>query len=56
MMRVNQQVVEEREARYQLIQRASGGDEEARKILAAAPHRLRVYTPAEREAFIQAGR
>lgn len=41
---------QEREARGLLIQRASAGDKEALEILAAAPYRLRVYTPEEREA------
>ena len=44
---------QEREARYQLIQRASAGDEKARKTLAGEAHRLRVYTPEEREAYIK---
>ncbi|MCZ6631951.1 MAG: hypothetical protein O7G87_00970 [bacterium] len=33
----NEKIAKEREARYQLIQRASAGDEEARKTLAAPP-------------------
>ena len=44
----------EREKRQLLIQRASGGDEEALKMLAGAPYHLRVYTPKEREDFIKA--
>ena len=46
-----QRVAQEREARYRLIQRASGGDEEALKLLAGAPYHMRVYTPEEREAY-----
>ena len=48
-----ERLAQEREARYQVIQRASAGDEEARKELAGGPERLRVYTPEEREAFIK---
>ena len=48
-----ERVEQAREARYQLIQRASGGDEEALKLLAGAPYHMRVYTPEEREAYIK---
>ena len=48
-----EKLIQEREARYELIQRASAGDEEARKTLASGPHSLRVYTPEEREAYIK---
>ena len=48
-----EQLRQEREARGRLIQRASAGDKEALKILADAPHRMRVYTPEEREAYIK---
>ena len=48
-----EQLRQEREARGRLIQRASAGDKEALRILAAAPHRMRVYTPEEREAYIK---
>ena len=47
-----EKIAREREARYQLIQRASAGDEEARKKLAGPPYKLRVYTPEEREAYL----
>ncbi len=47
----NEAMAKEREARYRMIQRASAGDEEARKTLEAPPYRLRVYTPEEREAY-----
>ena len=49
----NEKIAKEREARYRLIQRASAGDEEARKKLAGPPYNLRVYTPEEREAFLK---
>ena len=49
----NEKIAKEREARYRLIQRASAGDEEARKTLAAPPYRMRVYTPEEREAYLK---
>ncbi len=48
-----EQLTQEREARYRLIQRASGGDEEALKLLAGAPYHMRVYTPEEREAYTE---
>ena len=48
-----EQLRQEREARGRLIQRASAGDKEALRILAADPHRMRVYTPKEREAYIK---
>ena len=48
-----ERLAQEREARYQLIQRASGGDEEALKLLAGAPYNMRVYTPEEREAYTE---
>ncbi len=44
-------IAKEREARYELIQRASAGDEEARKTLEAPPYSMRVYTPEERKAY-----
>ena len=47
----NEELAKAREDRYELIQRASAGDEEARKILEAPPYSLRVYTPEERKAF-----
>lgn len=47
----NEEIAKEREARYHLIQRASAGDDEARKTLEAPPYRMRVYTPAERKAY-----
>ena len=50
----NEKIAKEREARYQLIQRASAGDEEARKTLAGQKYNLRVYTPEEREAYLKA--
>ena len=56
MSKRNEEIAREREARYRLIQRASAGDEEARKKLAGPPYRLRVYTPEEREAYIKAQR
>ena len=49
----NEEIAKEREARYQLIQRASAGDEEARKKLEDPPYKLRVYTPEEREAYLK---
>ena len=49
----NEQIKQEREARYLLIQRASEGDEEAQKLLADPPYRLRVYTPQERDTYIK---
>ena len=49
----NEKIAREREARYRLIQRASAGDEEARKTLAGSPYNLRVYTPEEREAYLK---
>ena len=52
-MKRNEAMAKEREARYRLIQRASAGDEEARKTLAAPPYRMRVYTPEEREAYLK---
>ena len=52
-MTEREQVTQKREARYRLIQRASEGDEEALKLLAGAPHHLRVYTPKERETYIE---
>lgn len=48
-----EQLTQEREARHRMIQKASAGDSEARETLAAAPYRLRVFTPEEREAYIQ---
>ena len=48
-----EQLTQEREARHRLIQKASAGDREARETLAGAPYRLRVFTPEEREAYIQ---
>jgi len=51
MGKEKEKIVKERDARYQLIQRASAGDEEARKKLAGPPYNMRVYTPEEREAF-----
>ena len=50
---LTEQRAQEREARYRLIQRASAGDEEARKELADGPQHLRVYTPEERKAYIK---
>lgn len=47
----NEAIAKEREARYKLIQRASAGDEEARKLLEAPPYSMRVYTPEERKAY-----
>ena len=47
----NEAIAKEREARYRLIQRASAGDEEARKTLEAPPYCMRVYTPEERKAY-----
>ena len=49
----NKEIARERGARYRMIQRASAGDEEARKTLAATPYRLRVYTPEKREAYLK---
>ena len=49
----NEKLAKEREARYRMIQRASAGDEEARKKLEGPPYNLRVYTPEEREAFLK---
>ena len=49
----NEKLAKEREARYRMIQRASAGDEEARKKLAGPPYKLRVYTPEEREAYLK---
>ena len=51
MGKLTEKWAKEREARYQLIQHASAGDEEARKKLAGPPYNMRVYTPEEREAF-----
>ena len=53
MGKINEKLAKEREARYRLIQRASAGDEEARKKLAGSPYNLRVYTPEEREAYLK---
>ena len=50
----NEKLAKERETRYRLIQRASAGDEEARKTLEAPLYNLRVYTPEEREAYLKA--
>ena len=50
---LTEQRLQAREARYRLIQRASAGDEEARKELVSGPEHLRVYTPEEREAYIK---
>jgi len=47
----NEAIAKEREERYKLIQRASAGDEKARKILEAPPYSLRVYTPEERKEY-----
>jgi len=47
----NEEIAKAREARYQLIQRASAGDEKARKMLEAPPYSIRVYTPEERKAY-----
>ena len=35
--KINEKIAKEREARYRLIQRASAGDEEARKKLEGSP-------------------
>jgi len=52
-MTAKERLTKEREKRQRLIERASGGDEEALKTLAGAPYHLRVYTPKEREAYIK---
>ena len=50
----SEKVARGREARYRLIQLASAGDKEARRVLAGPPYRLRVYTPEERQAYVEA--
>lgn len=47
----NEALAKKREERQKLIERASAGDEKARKILEAPPYSLRVYTPEERVAY-----
>ena len=47
----NEAIAKEREERYKLIQKASAGDEQARKMLEAPPYSMKVYTPEERKAY-----
>jgi hypothetical protein len=47
----NEAIAKEREDRYKLIQKASAGDEKARKLLEGPPYSMKVYTPEERKAY-----
>ena len=49
----NEEIAKAREKRYKLIQKASAGDEKARKTLEGPPYSLKVYTPEERKAYEQ---
>ena len=47
----NEEIAKARAKRYKLIQKASAGDEKARKMLEEPPHSLKVYTAEERKAY-----